>query len=417
MRFEDATRQLGQTRATSSELVGRAVHRNSVFSRQGLSERAFTFAFSSLVYPQIWEDPLIDLEALELLPSHRMIAIASGGCNVLSYLVARPAHITAVDLNTAHVALNRLKLAAARHLPGHAEFARFFAGANSRENVEAFDLFIKPHLDAETLAYWTARDLRGRRRVERFARNFYNHGLLGRFIAMGHWAAKLYGKNPRRMMAARTRQEQIAIYEADLAPLFERPLVKSILDRRSSLFGLGIPPAQYDALSGGRPMHVVIEERLRRLATAFDLRDNYFAWQAFNRAYAWPTQGPLPPYLEKANFELIREGAPRVDVRHASFTAHLAHSPAASLDRYVLLDAQDWMGDEDLSGLWHEITRTAAPGARVIFRTAGEETILPDRVPTAILSRWRYEADRSRDWTQRDRSAIYGGFHLYIKEA
>jgi S-adenosylmethionine-diacylglycerol 3-amino-3-carboxypropyl transferase len=417
MRLEDASRQLEQTRSTSGELVGRAVLRNSLFSRQGLSERAFTLAFSSLVYPQIWEDPLVDLEALELGPIHRMITIASGGCNVLSYLSAAPAHITAVDLNTAHVALNRLKLAAARHLPGHAEFARFFAGANSHENVAAFDLYIKPHLDADTLAYWSARDLKGRRRIERFARNFYKYGLLGRFIAMGHAAAKLFGKDPRRMMTARTREEQIAIYEADLAPLFEKPLVKSILDRRSSLFGLGIPPAQYDALSGGRPMHEVIEERLRRLATGFDLKDNYFAWQAFNRAYAWPLQGPLPPYLEKSNFDTVREGSRHVHVRHVSFTTHLAHSPAASFDRYVLLDAQDWMGDEDLTSLWREITRTAAPGARVIFRTAGEETILPGRVPASILSQWRYEAEKSRDWTRRDRSAIYGGFHLYIKEA
>ncbi len=33
----------------------------------------------------------------------------------------------------------------------------------------------------------------------------------------------------------------------------------------------------------------------------------------------------------------------------------------------------------------------------------------------AILSRWTYEAEQSQAWTQRDRSAIYGGFHLYVK--
>jgi S-adenosylmethionine-diacylglycerol 3-amino-3-carboxypropyl transferase len=30
-----------------------------------------------------------------------------------------------------------------------------------------------------------------------------------------------------------------------------------------------------------------------------------------------------------------------------------------------------------------------------------------------VLSRWRYQTDESRAFTQRDRSAIYGGFHLY----
>ena len=76
---------------------------------------------------------------------------------------------------------------------------------------------------------------------------------------------------------------------------------------------------------------------------------------------------------------------------HASLTEHLSRQPAASLDAYVLLDAQDWMTDEQLNALWSEIVRTARPGARVIFRTAGEETILPGRVPDAILSRFAYD--------------------------
>jgi S-adenosylmethionine-diacylglycerol 3-amino-3-carboxypropyl transferase len=100
-------------------------------------------------------------------------------------------------------------------------------------------------------------------------------------------------------------------------------------------------------------------------------------------------------------------------VVHASFTEHLAAQPAASLDAYVLLDAQDWMTDEQLSALWSEILRTAKPGARVIFRTAGEDTILPGRVPDAILQRFAYDRERCRELTTRDRSSIYGGFHLY----
>jgi S-adenosylmethionine-diacylglycerol 3-amino-3-carboxypropyl transferase len=95
-------------------------------------------------------------------------------------------------------------------------------------------------------------------------------------------------------------------------------------------------------------------------------------------------------------------------------TVHLAANEAESYDRYILLDAQDWMNDATLTALWSEITRTARPGARVIFRTAAEPTILPGRVPDAILSRWRYEADASEALNRRDRSAIYGGFHLYV---
>ena len=98
-------------RATTTRLAA-AVHRNKVLSREGVLERLFTFAFRHLVYPQIWEDPLVDMAALRIQPDRSFVAIASGGCNVLSYLAADPARITAVDLNGAHIALNRLKLCA-----------------------------------------------------------------------------------------------------------------------------------------------------------------------------------------------------------------------------------------------------------------------------------------------------------------
>src|SRR6476659_3458956 len=83
----------------AGRLVHEAVHRNRPLSREGLSERLFTLAFGGLVYPQIWEDPAVDLAAMEITPDHHVVTIASGGCNVMSYLSAEPARITAVDLN------------------------------------------------------------------------------------------------------------------------------------------------------------------------------------------------------------------------------------------------------------------------------------------------------------------------------
>jgi len=110
----------------------------------------------------------------------------------------------------------------------------------------------------------------------------------------------------------------------------------------------------------------------------------------------------------------VRARVDRVEVLNRSITEHLAGCADASRDRYVLLDAQDWMTDAQLNLLWSEITRTARPGARVIFRTAAEPSLLPGRVGPALLDRWRYEEALSRDLTRRDRSAIYGGFHLYV---
>jgi S-adenosylmethionine-diacylglycerol 3-amino-3-carboxypropyl transferase len=93
----------------------------------------------------------------------------------------------------------------------------------------------------------------------------------------------------------------------------------------------------------------------------------------------------------------------------------LAAEPRESLDAYVLLDAQDWMNDAALTALWTEIRRTARSGARVIFRTAADERLLPSRVPDEILGAFDYDATQSREFGARDRSSIYGAFHLYVR--
>jgi S-adenosylmethionine-diacylglycerol 3-amino-3-carboxypropyl transferase len=390
-----------------------AVHRHKATSRQGLQERLFTLLFSGLVYPQIWEDPVIDLEALQLTDGEHVVAIASGGCNVLSYVTAADIRVTAIDLNPAHIALNRLKLTAARRLPDYAAFHRFFARADAAGNVAAYHHHLRGYLDEDTRRYWESRDKLGRRRISHFGRNIYRRGLLGAFITSGHLLARAHGRNPRRMLEATTLADQRRIYEMELAPLFAKRHIRWLMDRPAALFGLGIPPSQFTALKGGEAtMATVLEQRLQRLACDFPLSDNYFAWQAFGQSYGHDA-APLPPYLQRERFQAVKARAQNVDVVHASFTEHLAGLPAASRDAFVLLDAQDWMTDAQLTALWREIVRTARPGARVIFRTAGEATILPGRVPDAILSRFAYDAAAGRAWTARDRSAIYGGFHLY----
>ncbi len=407
-----------QAKAVTRQNLRGAVEHTKLSSKRGLQDRLFTLVFGGLVYAQIWEDPVIDMEALAIRPGEdSIVAIASGGCNIMSYLIARPAAITAVDLNSHHIALNRLKIAAALHLPDHASFRRFFGDADRSDNIETFQQHILRHLDPVTSAYWTGRDWRGRRRIGYFGNRLYRHGLLGFFIGSGHALARLYSIRLGILLGAGSLAEQRQLFEAHIAPIFSKAFVRWIAKRPSALFGLGIPPAQYASLltsaRSGEGMEGVLRDRLARLACDFPVSENYFAWQAFGRGYGKHPDAPLPPYLQQSNFDTVKAGAGTIDVRHVNFIDHLAIQPDRSLDCYVLLDAQDWMTDDILTRLWHEITRTAKPGARVIFRTAAEDTLLPGRVPAAILDRWSYDKGRCRAWTARDRSSIYGGFHLY----
>src|SRR5690606_37382961 len=133
----------------------------------------------------------------------------------------------------------------------------------------------------------------------------------GVFIGIGHRAARIYGVDPRRLLDARSVEDQRRFFDEAISPLFDKSTVRWAIRRKSSLFGLGIPPQQYDALAGdtGGDMAAVLRKRLERLACGFPLSDNYFAWQAFGRCYGPIDGGPLPPYLARANFETVRARA------------------------------------------------------------------------------------------------------------
>ena len=281
--------------------VGKAVYQNRALSKDGISERLFAFLFSGLVYPQIWEDPDVDMEAMQLRAGHRV--------------------------------------------------------------------------------------------------------------------GKLFGVDPAGIMKARNIGEQRRFFNEELAPVFDKKLLRWAMSRKASLFGLGIPPAQYDSLitSGDGSMASVLKARLEKLACDFPLKNNYFAWQAFARRYPEPGEAALPAYLEQGNYKTIRANIDRVAIHHANLIKFLAGKDADSVDRFVLLDAQDWMTDDLLNDLWTELTRTASIGARVIFRTAGRAAPLESALSPALLEPWRAETELAASLFRRDRSAIYGGFHIYSR--
>jgi S-adenosylmethionine-diacylglycerol 3-amino-3-carboxypropyl transferase len=399
-------------------LLRKAAHQRSAATRRGALERLFTLLFDGLVYNQIWEDPAVDLEALQLKPHHRLMTIASGGCNVLNYLTGAPERIIAVDLNPHHVALTRLKTAALEFLPDYESFFRFFGQAADARNVAAFDRLIAGNLDVTTRHYWERRILLRGRRINMFAHNLYRYGLLGRFIAFLHLVARLNGERLENILNACDLAEQRQDFERHIAPLFETKLVRLLARLPVTFYGLGIPPAQYDELvaSGGGDVVATLRERVQRLACNFPVTDNYFAWQAFGRKYDSGRRIAVPPYLRAENYEAVKPRVNRIEIHHASMTEFLAAQPARSIHRFVLLDAQDWMSAQQTANLWTEIDRTAAGSdARVIFRTAGPDSPLPRKLPSSLQSGWRYLTEYSRELFARDRSSIYGGFHLYAR--
>jgi hypothetical protein len=142
---------------------------------------------------------------------------------------------------------------------------------------------------------------------------------------------------------------------------FEKKFIRWLTDQPASLFGLGIPPAQFEHLAGDERMAEVLRRRLEKLACDFEVKDNYFAWQAFGRGYDRSEGAPLPPYLQRANWEAMKERIDRLEVVRANMVDWIGAREEASMDRFVLLDAQDWMNNAQLDDLWTKITRASRP--------------------------------------------------------
>ncbi|HXN67080.1 MAG TPA: BtaA family protein [Bradyrhizobium sp.] len=399
----------------NTQLIADAVRNSRNETEATIWDKLFAFWFRRLVYTQIWEDPEADLAALQLPLGSTIVTISSGGCNALSYLTAQPAQVYAVDLNEAHLSLLKLKLAGLRAFSSYAEFWQFFGEAASPANAELYRQRLWLMLDADARAYWDKRNIIGRPRHAYFTDGFYRHGMLGRFIGLAHVLAKFARIDLAALLNGKPDAPERLQALDRLNWLFHSPLARLLTGTPALLFSLGIPPQQRALLGAGAPLNEVLHQRLLRLINGHPNETNYFAWQALHRSYSGPGDRCLPPYLQRRQYERMRDGAGLIIPVHANLRLFLESLPAREVDAVVLLDSQDWMATEEIAALWNAIDRTGSNNVRVIFRTAGADSPLEGEGLAGLREIWRRDEERSAIGFELDRSGIYGGFHCYVR--
>ena len=397
--------------STNSQILD-AVKDRDLASKQGILQKLFAVWFDAFIYNQIWEDPRVDLEALELDKNSRVLTISSGGCNALNYLLSEPESVTAVDLNRHHIYLLNLKAAAVKHLPAHGQFFEFFGVGKSENADEMYKQFLAPNLDEDAKAVWD-------KRIKIFKKGgLYDHSRNGYFLRVFQRFARLIGCRPDAVLNARSLNEQASLYTKNIKPFFNNFLIRLVGKMPVTLFGLGIPPQQFDELTRETDAETTIidvyRERVRRLACDFPIEENYFAWQAFARKYDTEKRKAIPEYLKDENFGKLKSNIGRLRAKVGSVTDEIKTQPHGSFNRFVFLDAQDWMNADALTELWSAIAEKAEPSSRIIFRTAGAESPIETRLPQTLRENFVYERDASDRLFKQDRASIYGGFHLYI---
>lgn len=410
---------MSQMNNTACNELAISVHQKKPWSVQGVLERLFTFWFNGLIYNQIWEDPRVDIEGLRLDEDSRLLTISSGGCNTLNYLTVQPQSIVAVDLSSCHLALTRLKLAAVAYLPGYDDLFRFFGCANDELNLVNYVRYLRDRLDEQTRQFWEGGS-RLRRwvcgpRIEYFSSNLYNHGSMGLFIRLAHGLARIKKVDTRLLLTGCSQEEREILYQRYCEPVLNSMPVKMLAKLPFLLHALGVPPAQLERIKieEGKDLLSVYQTRVKRLLVDFPPEDNYFAWQAFARCYDTVERRAVPDYLKEDFFHHLKSNVHRIQTYRSTLTAFLRSQPDNSLNRFVFLDAQDWMTPEQINELWTEVARVGRPGSRILFRTGGSESVVERALTPDLRARFIYEREFSVDLFRRDRSAIYGGVHVY----
>jgi S-adenosylmethionine-diacylglycerol 3-amino-3-carboxypropyl transferase len=359
----------------------------------------------NLVYNTCWEDPRCDRQLLDLGPDSRVVMLTSAGCNALDYLLDDPASIECIDLNPRQNALLQLKIALFQSTD-HATLFRFFGDGKEPNAREIFHDRLAAHLTDPFARIWWQRNVqlfsgRGLRN------SFYWHGSSGTVA----WLIRQWLRTrpdvlriAERLFAATNMAEQTIWYEK-LEPRFLSPFLQWALQQHFLQSMLGVPKSQQalaathfeDGLAG------YFRHCLRQVLRDLPIQDNYF-WKLYFFGHYTPEC--CPNYLVQENFEVLRQRTERIRTHTTSLSDFLRNNPGA-YTHFVLLDHQDWLASHLRPALeeeWHLILANAAPGARVLLRSAAFEL---DFLPEFVRERVQFDRDAATRMHQQDRVGTY----------
>ncbi len=363
---------------------------------------------NSLVYNACWEDPRCDRNILNINEQSRVVVITSAGCNALDYLLDNPAAVHCVDINPRQNALLHLKIALLQSAD-HATLFEFFGKGVTPKAREVFNDSLRYNLPTpysvqfweRNLHYFSAKGLR---------KSFYWHGSSGtvawiirQWLLSRPQAARLAS----RLLESDNVAEQMEQYE-QLEPLFLNRFVQWLVQQHLVQSMLGVPKSQQHLAAEIFPdgLFGYIRQSLRHVFTRLPMSDNYF-WKCYFFGHYEPDC--CPNYLRPEHFQTLRRRSSRIGTHTGSLTDFLQKNPGR-YTHFILLDHQDWLAAKRrrpaLEEEWQLILANAAPGAKVLFRTASFE---PDFLPEFVRERVKFDPEAAAWSQENDRVGTYAG--------
>lgn len=343
-----------------------------------------------LVFTHNWEDPESDHTALKIKSNDAVMAITSGGCNVLGFLLFDPEVIYSIDINPAQSYLLELKIAAIKCL----EFEDFISFAGLHEHGNRIKLYekMKPFLSREAAGFW---DQQGKI----LTRGFIMHGKYERFIRLaGKFINVLQGKKRvSGLLKEKTKEEQEIYFDKVWNTKRFHYMFKLLFNKRM-LAKRGLVADYFHFDDGSKSFAESFYNRSKKAFRNIPIKGNYFLSLYLLGRYS--NDKEVPAYLKRESFDIIKSRIERIKIATAEAQSWIDSMPEKSIDCFALSNICELMSDKDTNRLFEGVGRTARPGARVIFRNLMIPRDVPDILKDQIvkddlLSRYIYDNDRS----------------------
>ena len=348
-----------------------------------------------LLFAQVREDPVLEIDALDVRSGGRFVVVGSGGCTALSMLAAGAEHVTAVDLNKTQNHITELK-AVALGVVSPWEYQGFL-GADAMSSVRRGRIYaaLRARLSNGAVSYWDDNH-------DAIECGVLGAGVSERFIRiLAHIVRACVHPRSRieRMLAAATLEEQRRLYNTEWNNRRWRGLFQLLVNRWT--FDRTYDPAFFAKVENpGFANH--FHRLFERTICEVPVGTNYFLQHMLTGHYPVTRDGGVPPYLDPAWDPTLEEIAGALTIVDGRYEDHLSSCMTSSVDGFALSNICEWMDDFSIEALFEEVVRVAKPGARVCFRNFVGHTEVPERLRGRVVE----DRDLGLRAIERDRSCV-----------
>lgn len=354
---------------------------------------------SELVFAHNWEDPESDHAALKIRSNDRLLAITSGGCNVLGFLLFDPSIVYSIDINPAQSFLLELKIAAIKNL-SFTEFISFLGVLKSENRIVLYHK-IKKDLSKKSSEFWD-------RQSNLISQGIFMNGKYERFIKIaGKIINILQGK--RRVSGLfenKTKSEQ-ELYFDKIWNTKRFHFLFKIIFNKYVLAKKGLVADYFLFDDGSKSFAECFYKRAKRAFRGIPIKSNYFLALYLLNKYI--NDDERPAYLKKENFEIIKSRVQRIKIITGDVQHWLESVSPDSIDCFALSNICELMSEGDKDLLFTNVFRAASPNARIIFRNL----MIPREVPVSLQDQIVLDKILSMEIYKNDRSFVYGKVNAY----